>query len=107
MNEFNFKNEDASTFIVVKWEELQNFANYIIEQIQPQSKPSQTNAEENEFLSSKLICKRFSIDRTTLHRWVKLDYVTSYKIGTLIRYSKKQIESLITKTTDKNGNSKN
>ena len=99
MDEFNFNNENASTFIVVSLEELLSFANYIIEQMQPQLKPSQTNAEENEFLSSKLICKMFSIDRTTLHRWVKLEYVTPYKIGTLIRYSRKQIEALITKNT--------
>lgn len=81
--------------ITVKASELKaTFVDIVGEAIDRYKREVATKPQEVLY-TPKQVCEILSIDKSTLWRWGKIDYLCGIKVGDSVRYRKSQIDDII------------
>ncbi|MFI3306117.1 MAG: helix-turn-helix domain-containing protein [Rikenellaceae bacterium] len=97
MSNLNLAALSGNVCITLTQSDLKEFArNIVSDAIDNYRKEISANPEE-VFYTIKQVATTLSVDRTTLYNWEKRGYLTPHRVGGLVRYSKSDIDAIITK----------
>ncbi len=97
MENLNLAALGGNVSITLKQSDLIEFARGIVsDAIDKYRKEISANPEE-VFYTIKQVTTTLNVDRTTLYNWEKRGYLTPHRVGGLLRYSKSDIDAIITK----------
>ncbi|MFI3302965.1 MAG: helix-turn-helix domain-containing protein [Rikenellaceae bacterium] len=95
MNELNSLINNPNLSITVKASELKATFADIVEDAIDRYKREVTTKPQDILYTPKQVCEILSIDKSTLWRWGKIDYLCGIKVGDSVRYRKSQIDDII------------
>ncbi len=91
----NLSNLDGDTNVIIKQSALHRFGADLLECAIDKVRAEIGLHPKDVYYTIKQVSEMLSVDRTTLHRWNKMGYLTPVKFGGLVRYRKADIEALI------------
>lgn len=80
--------------VTLRVDDLERFAVSIVEKTIAALK--QTPSEEVTWLTPEQVCSRMGVDRSTLWRWNKEEYLTHQKFGRRVRYRESDVNRILT-----------
>jgi len=95
MNEFS-SNQNAS-LVVFTTKQIQDLIKLTVEQTTAKLLAELDHSNQDTYLSVKTVCDKFSINKSTLYRWTKEEYVPVHKVGGRRLYRLDEIKSIIDK----------
>ncbi len=95
MGNFNILSDNPNLSITVKASELKATFADIVEDVIESYKREVTAKPQDVLYTPKQVCEILSIDKSTLWRWGKIDYLCGIKVGDSVRYRKSQIDDII------------
>lgn len=88
--------------ITLKAGDLKEWANYIIGLTRQELEQQVANAKSETYLSRDEVAKMLGVDKSTLWRWSKRDYLVPIVIGVKRRYKMSDIKRILGE--NRNGN---
>lgn len=83
-------NSNSNVSITISAIELKEFANSLIDEAVARFTP-----HEETYITALQASKRLGVDRSTLWRWDKENYLKTVKIGSKVRYKLSDIEKIL------------
>lgn len=96
MENVNLSTLGGDVNITLKQSALHRFAADLLESAIGKVRAEISLHPKDVYYTIKQVSEMLSVDRTTLHRWNKMGYLTPVKFGGLVRYRKADIEALTT-----------
>ena len=85
----------ANITLMVQHSDLKEFANQVVSQAIEGYRREVSAQSEERLLTIKQVSELLSVDKSTLYRWEKADYLRPRKIGGLVRYVKSDVDEII------------
>ncbi len=91
----DLKDLGATITLTVKQADLKEFANQVASQAIEGYRREVSAQSEERLLTIKQVSELLSVDKSTLYRWEKAEYLRPRKIGGLVRYVKSDVDEII------------
>lgn len=88
---------DANITVSISINDLRDFHREVIEDTKKQLEDKIKASNAEVYLTIEEVTDILKVDRSTLHRWKKKNYLSPIEIGGKRRYLKSQIDKLINK----------
>lgn len=95
MNIHELINAGANVNLTVGANDLREFAQTIAVQTRKEIEREVTESKSEFYYTSEQVSNIFSVDKTTLWRWSKRNYLVPIKVGGLLRYRKSDVERIL------------
>ena len=95
MENFNLLSSGANVSITIKVSDLKLYSETLINSAIDRFKTEQSANPAEVYYTIEKVCTILEVDRTTLFRWKKRDYLKSIKVGGLVRYRKSDIDNIL------------
>ncbi len=97
MENLNLAVAGGNVSITLKQADLKEFARSIVNDAIDRYRKEISAHPEEVFYTIKQVASTLNVDRVTLYNWEKRGYLTPHRVGGLVRYSKSDIDAIITK----------
>lgn len=95
MTNLNLLNSGANISITIREADLKSYSEQLINSTIARVKAELETNPREVYYSIEKVCSILDVNRTTLYRWDKRDYLKSIKVGGLVRYRKSDIDNIL------------
>ena len=95
MTNLNLLNSGANISITIRETDLKSYSEQLINSTMARVKAELESNPREVYYSIEKVCSILDVNRTTLYRWDKRDYLKSIKVGGLVRYRKSDIDNIL------------
>ena len=95
MTNLNLLNSGANISNTIRETDLKSYSEQLINSTMARVKAELESNPREVYYSIEKVCSILDVNRTTLYRWDKRDYLKSIKVGGLVRYRKSDIDNIL------------
>ena len=90
----------ANVSVTVSLQDLREAADRFAEQVAERLLGAMPGRGDDELLTANEVCDMLGVTKQTLWRWAKMDYLKTVKVGSAVRYSRADVEEIMSKKTN-------
>lgn len=83
----------ANISVTISLDDLREFLTELVENSIAEAQAHAEVEHPNDLMTRDEVCEYLGVTKPTLHRWNKQGYLTCIKVGSKVRYNRKDIEA--------------